>query len=39
MTSDELQEGELDDCKESRIEIIASTIDSSLEEKLLNCLV
>lgn len=39
MTSDELQEGELDDCKESRIEIIASTIDSTLEEKLLNCLV
>ena len=37
--SDALTEIELDDCVESRIEIIADSIDDSLEEQLLGCIV
>ena len=38
-TSDGLSEAELDDCSESRIEVIATDIDAELEDKLLTCLV
>ncbi|MGB1159382.1 MAG: CobW family GTP-binding protein [Porticoccaceae bacterium] len=37
--SDALTEIELDDCLESRIEIISDSIDDSLEVQLLNCMV
>jgi len=37
--SDALTEIELDDCLESRIEIISDRIDDSLEVQLLNCMV
>lgn len=36
--SDALTELELDDCVESRIEIIADSIDDSIEEQLLDCM-
>lgn len=38
-TSDGLSEAELDDCSESRIEVIATDINADLEDKLLACLV
>ena len=38
LTSDALTEMELDDCLESRIEIIAVKIDEHWEEQLLACL-
>jgi len=38
LTSDGLTEVELDECSESRIELISDVIDASLEAKLLNCL-
>ncbi|WP_318463449.1 CobW family GTP-binding protein [Photobacterium leiognathi] len=38
-TADGLTEVELDECTESRVEIIAETIDDTLEDKLLNCLI
>ncbi|UPW19860.1 GTP-binding protein [Agarivorans sp. TSD2052] len=37
-TSDGLSEAELDDCQESRIEIIANQLDENLEDQLLACL-
>lgn len=37
LTSDGLSEAELDDCSESRIEVIASRVDDALEAQLLNC--
>ncbi|MGF1719630.1 GTP-binding protein [Vibrio kyushuensis] len=39
LTPDELTEVELDDCMESRIELISGTIDESFEEHLMACLV
>jgi G3E family GTPase len=38
LTSDSLSEIEIDDCLESRIEIIATTIDETWEEHLFSCL-
>ncbi|WP_221076479.1 CobW family GTP-binding protein [Agarivorans aestuarii] len=38
-TSDGLSEAELDDCLESRIEVIADKLDENLEARLLKCLV
>ncbi|WP_220720751.1 CobW family GTP-binding protein [Agarivorans litoreus] len=38
-TSDGLSEAELDDCLESRIEVIANQLDDDLEARLLECLV
>ena len=38
-TSDGLSEAELDDCLESRIEVIADQLDDGLEARLLECLV
>jgi G3E family GTPase len=38
LTSDALTEMELDDCLESRIEIITTTIDDMWEENLLSCI-
>jgi G3E family GTPase len=38
-TSDGLSEAELDDCLESRIEVIADKLDDGLEARLLECLV
>jgi len=38
LTSDALTEMELDDCLESRIDIITTTIDEMWEEKLLSCI-
>ncbi|WP_163132399.1 GTP-binding protein [Agarivorans sp. Alg241-V36] len=38
-TSDGLSEAELDDCLESRIEVIADKLDDNLEARLLECLV
>ena len=37
-TADGLTETELDDCSESRIEVIATEIDAELESRLLSCL-
>ena len=37
LTSDALTEIELDDCMESRIEIIATDIDKQWQELLLTC--
>ncbi|CCN48580.1 putative Cobalamin (vitamin B12) biosynthesis CobW-like [Vibrio nigripulchritudo MADA3029] len=37
MTSDGLAEAELDDCYESRIELISTKIDESFESQLLGC--
>lgn len=39
LTSDSLTEVELDDCFESRIELISDKVDDSLEGQLLGCLV
>ncbi|WP_117235505.1 CobW family GTP-binding protein [Vibrio maerlii] len=39
MTPDGLTEAELDDCNESRIEVIGHEIDDDLELQLLNCIV
>ena len=39
LTSDSLVEIELDDCLESRIELISDKVDDSLESELLDCLV
>ena len=39
MVADVLQEAAIDDCMESRIEIIAESIDPHWEASLLNCLV
>ncbi len=39
LTPDGLTEAELDDCSESRIEVIAEVVDSELELKLLQCVV
>jgi hypothetical protein len=38
LTSDALTEIELDDCMESRIEIIASNVSEKWEEQLLACI-
>ena len=38
LTPDGLTELELDDCAESRIELISDTIDDTLEAQLLNCM-
>lgn len=38
LTPDGLTELELDDCAESRIELISDTIDDTLEVQLLNCM-
>jgi len=38
LTSDALTEMELDECVESRIEIIAETIDERLEDQLMDCM-
>lgn len=38
LTADALTETELEDCLESRIEVIADTLDESLESQLLACL-
>ena len=37
LTPDGLTEVELDDCAESRIELIADSIDEQFEAKLLSC--
>jgi G3E family GTPase len=37
LTSDGLSEAELDDCSESRIEVIAAQVDDALEAQLLDC--
>ena len=39
LTPDALTEIELDDCLESRIELISHKVDDSLEAELLGCLV
>ena len=38
LTADSLTEIQLDDCLESRIEVISDAIDNSLEAELLACL-
>ena len=38
LTADALTEIQLDDCLESRIELIADQLDDSLEAKLLACI-
>ncbi|KIN12489.1 hypothetical protein SU60_01565 [Vibrio mytili] len=38
LTKDGLMEFELDDCPESRLEIIADSLDEGFEEQVLRCL-
>jgi hypothetical protein len=39
LTSDALTEIQLDDCDESRIELISAELDDKLEDQLLNCVI
>ena len=38
LTSDGITEMELDDCAESRIELIADNLDETIEQRLLACI-
>ena len=39
LTEDGLSESELDECMETRIEIIASSVDDNIEKQLLQCII